>query len=145
MNLGVQIGRASLYPGFSPPRSLTMRGRRPRSQQQTHRFACPYCGKRFADVLRHLNHRESKCSGWFVAPPAPSRSVSPLPPDPINNLEPIVDMDDTPLSPPPVSSEVDPQPYRTDFPAASKTYGHGKSFVNRLNNNKFVPHRIQNP
>ena len=122
-----------------------MRGRRLHGQQHTRRFACPYCGKKFADVLRHLNHRESKCSGWFMDQPAPSCSVSPLPPDPLDGLEPIVSMDDAPSSPPLVSSQVDPQQCSTVFPAASKTYGRGKTFVDCFNDDKFAPHRVQNP
>ena len=87
-----------------------------------------------------------------MAQTSPSHSVTPLPPDPVddldpivNDLDPIVDMDDAPLSPPPVGSEVDPQLCRTDFPAAGKTYSRGKSFVDRLNDDKFAPHRVQNP
>ena len=80
-----------------------------------------------------------------MALPPPLCLVSPLPPDAIDDLEPIIDMDDAPLSPPPVGSEVDPQLHRMGFPAASKTYGRGKSFVDCLNNDKFAPYRVQNP
>ena len=80
-----------------------------------------------------------------MALPPPLCSVSPLPPDPIDDLEPIIDMDDAPLSPPPVGSEVDPQLHCMGFPAASKTYGRGKSFVDCLNNDKFTPYQVQNP
>ena len=76
-----------------------------------------------------------------MAPPSPSRSASPLPPDPIDGLEP---MDNTPLSPPFVSLELDPQQCRMDFPAASKTYGRGKTFADSFNDNKFAPYRVQN-
>ena len=53
-------------------------------------------------------------------------------------------MDDAPLSPPFVSPELDPQQCRTDFPAASKTYGHRKMFADSFNDNKFAPYRVQN-
>ena len=52
----------------------------------------------------------------------------------------------THLDPPPlVSSQVDPQQWSTVFPAASKTYGRGKTFVDCFNDNKFVLYRVQNP
>ena len=72
-----------------------------------------------------------------MAPPSPSRLASPLPPDPIDGLEP---MDDAPLSPPFVSLELDPQQCRMDFPAASKTYGRGKTFADSFNDDKFAPY-----
>lgn len=116
-----------------------MRGRKLRSHQRTRQLPCPACGKRFANVLRHLNHRDSKCSDWFVAPPSPSFSVSSLPPGFPDN------MDDAPLSPSPINSDPDHQPLRVEFSTAGKIYGHGKSFVDYLNDDKYAPYRVRNP
>ena len=123
-----------------------MRGKTVHGHQRTRLFACPYCGKQFEDVLRHLNHRESNCSSWFTAlPPGPARSVSPLPPEPMDTANDI--------SPPP--SLVNPEPtgnvalgpqlLRVDFPHAGKIYGRTKSFIDRLNDNQYASHRVQNP
>jgi hypothetical protein len=122
-----------------------MRGRRLRTHQKPGRFACPYCGKRFADVLRHLNHRESKCSGWFLAPPSPTNPTSSPLPEPANEHEPADSMDDAPFSPPTIDSEPDPPLPRTKFPTASKIYGRAKSFIDCLNDDKYAPYRVQNP
>jgi hypothetical protein len=119
-----------------------MGGKRSHRLQQTRRFPCPYCGKRFADVLRHLNHRESKCTSWFTLPPLPTRSVSPLP------LESMDVMDSTLPPPPAICSEANhtnPQPFRMEFPTAGRIYGQTKSFVDRFHDDKYTSYRVQNP
>lgn len=117
------------------------------SQHQTRRLPCPYCGKRYADVLRHLNHRESKCTSWFTFPPPSTHSLSPPPPE-------FMDTDDAPPSPPPTNSEPlwhtttilpNPELFRTEFPAAGKIYGRAKSFIDRFHEDKHATYRVQNP
>jgi len=125
-----------------------MRGKRTgRLQQQPRKFPCPHCGKRFRDVLRHLNHRESKCGSWFTLPPPPANFASPPP-------EAMDDMDNMPPSPPSTNPEPPQpttpdyshlQPFCTEFPAAGKIHGLAESFVDRLQNDKYASFRVQNP
>jgi len=116
-------------------------------QQQARRFPCPYCRKRFANVLRHLNHHESKCTAWFTLPPPPAHSMSPPP-------EFMDDTDDRLPSPPTTDFELPgyitlnqphPQPFRTEFPTAGKSYGRTKSFIDRFHDDKYASYRVQNP
>jgi hypothetical protein len=38
-----------------------------------------------------------------------------------------------------------PQHFRVEFPTASKSHGRARSFIDRLNNDKYASHRVQNP
>jgi hypothetical protein len=112
-----------------------------RRHQQTPLLPCPCCQKRFADVLRHLNHRNSKCRNWFTLLPYSTQ----IPPS-----QPLDFVDDRPSSPPtgepePSSMHNSSQPSRTVFPNASKIYGQAKSFMDRFNDDIYASHRVQNP
>jgi len=127
------------------PHRSTMGGKR-FHRLRARQFPCPYCGKRFADVLRHLNHRESKCTTWFTLPPPPTRSTFPPPPEFMD------DMDDRLPFTPTADSELPgcttpnrPQPFRTEFPTAGKIYGCTKSFIDRFHDDKYTSYRTQNP
>lgn len=108
--------------------------------QQEPRVPCPNCGKRYADVLRHLNHRNSKCANWFSLPPPSTTFSSPqlpafagdAPPSPTGNPEPS-----------PIYGNL--QTFRTEFPNAGEVYGRGKSFMDRFNDDTHTPHRADNP
>lgn len=61
-------------------------------------------------------------------------------------------MDDLPPPPPaggpePITNPVHgrPQLFRTSYPGASEVHGHAKSFMDRLNDDKYAPYRIHNP
>ena len=104
---------------------------------------CPVCFHHFSDVLRHLNHRQSRCSAWFgtAAPPRPV----PL----YDNQE----FEDTP-SPDPSSSQLPddqhprpptpPPPSRAYFPGAGATYGQAPTFLDRFNEDQYAPFRVAN-
>lgn len=123
-----------------------MRGKRFRGlRQQTRQFPCPYCRKRFTDVLRHLNHRESKCGRWFTLPSHPTQPTTPYPPDPTDDIA------DIPPSPSIANFESTenalpnhPHPFQTEFPTAGKIYGRTKSFIDRFNDDKYASYRAQN-
>ena len=113
--------------------------------QQDHQAPCPFCGTRFKDVLRHLNHRNSKCTGWFALPSDLTRSSSP------QRLEFTGTIDDVP--PPPPADDPEPtsnstgassQPLQNDFPNASKIYGREKSFIDRFNDDQYASQRVCN-
>lgn len=115
-------------------------------RQQAHQLPCPYCGKRFSDVLRHLNHRESKCSSWFGLPPT-TRSTSPHPSrftDEMPPLPPPDDPNDFDLAGLVIPTCSPPHPFRTDFPTAAKVYGRTRSFLDRFNSDKYASYRTQN-
>ena len=121
-----------------------VRGRSHSLHDQTHLSLCPKCGKRFTSLLRHLNHRESKCKDWSVAPPHPTRLSSP---QPEFNTTDDVPPSPTASSPEPISNLVPthPGPFRAVFPNAGKAYGRGKSFMDRFNDDKYAPQRVHNP
>lgn len=117
-------------------------------RQQTRQFPCPYCGKRFADVLRHLNHRESKCASWFTLPLHLTRSMSPHPPESIDSivgaapLPPTTSLEATEYR---TSNYSHSEPFWTEFRTAGKIFGHGRSFVERFNDDSYATYRVQNP
>ena len=113
--------------------------------QQAGQVPCPFCGSHFKDVLRHLNHRNSKCTSWFALPSDLTRSPSPQQPE---LVEPIGDTPPPPAGDPeptPNSTSTSPQSLRKDFPGASKIYGREKSFIERFNEDKYASRRVQNP
>ena len=111
--------------------------------QETHLSPCPRCGKCFADILRHLNHRDSKCGDWFFLLPDSGLPFSPHPG--------FDAMDDRPPSPLASDPELTPDSihghprFQTIFPGASAVYGRGKSFMDRFNDDKHASYRVQNP
>lgn len=121
--------------------------RRSRPQQQIQQPRCPLCGKRFSDVLRHLNHRESKCAGWFntAAPhrtgPSPSHHYEHSIEDPMGPTI-LDDFSNTqqPSSPPHHQSSV----RRVEFSGAAKTYGQTKTFMERFDDDEHSGLRTTN-
>lgn len=112
-------------------------------RRQTRQLPCPCCGKHFTDVLRHLNHRDSKCANWFSVP-HPTRSE--LPPDRTDDISdtPSFATDSEPFGFT-IPDDSNTQPPREEFSAAGETYGHTKSFLDRFRDDKYAPHRVQNP
>lgn len=112
--------------------------------QQARQAPCPSCGKRFKDVLRHLNHRSSKCAGWFTLPLGVTSPPRPQRPKSTGTID-----DEPPPTgdpePTPTSTRANPRSLRTDFPNASMIYGRAKSFIDRFNDDKYALRRVDNP
>jgi len=123
-----------------------MRKRKITPQLRASGTRCPCCGKRFSDVLRHLNHRQSKCANWFN-----DISSSPsLLPQSYHNDHDIEDAEpapqDYPMEP---SGEPEAAPqrrplYRVEFPRAGVTYGRATTFMDRFNNDEHSGSRTNN-
>ena len=113
-------------------------------RQQIQQPRCPYCSKRFTDVLRHLNHRQSKCANWFaVTTPhhnSSSHCYNPSAEEPVDF--PIPDDSPNPQQSPPPSHEPDIR--RVEFPGAAKTYGQSETFMDRFDNDKYSGFRATN-
>ena len=115
--------------------------------QQLQRPRCPSCGKPFANVLRHLNHRQSKCVDWFNSTtphlhhdlPSHHRSHSQLEP-----AQSLIEDDylDVQLSPSPSHSEQDVR--STKFPGAAKIFGRAKTFMERFDDDQYSGIRASN-
>jgi hypothetical protein len=117
----------------------------------SNRQRCPYCGKRFADILRHLNHRQSGCSDWF-------NNVSPLDGLAPRRHDSNNDFEDSETS----HSDFAPQDYfpepsgenltssqrqslrHVEFPGAGVTYGHATSFMDQFNSDQYSGSRVDN-
>lgn len=114
-------------------------------RQQVRQPRCPACGKRFADILRHLNHRQSKCSDWFSAANAHHHHRSPSPLNEFNLDDPTDPpaSENIPSTPPPLSQ---PSPSRAciRFPGAARIYGRAKTFLDRFNDDQFSEFRATN-
>jgi len=125
-----------------------MRGKRLRGSQQTQKVRCPYCGKRFADVLRHLNHRESKCTSWFTSSSPPTHTaLSPLPDftDDTDGVLPPPFIADPELPEYAIPNQAHPESPHMEFSTAGKIFGSTKSFIDRFHDDKYASYRVQNP
>ena len=144
------LGRAarilSLIPHSLFPLCI-MRDRLGRSlQRQSQRPRCPLCSKHFINILRHLNHRQSKCASWFnTTAPCPNQprhfdewtaeddtTDSPIP----NHFSDI----QRPLSP----SFHQPHPHHIEFPGAAKRYGRTLTFMDRFHNDQYSEYCTSN-
>jgi hypothetical protein len=120
-----------------------VRGKTLSLHEQANLSLCSNCGKYFTSLLRHLNHRESKCKDWSISLPHPTRFPSPQ-----------AEFDTTnDIPPPPTASDSEPisnfipthpGPFRTVFPNGGKVYGQGKSFLDRFNDDKHALLRVHN-
>jgi len=121
-----------------PPNMARDRPRRcPRQQVQQPR--CPSCSKRFTNILRHLNHRQSKCANWLNTTTPRYNSSS------HHHEDPTEEWTDTPIldnfpSPPDQQSHAQ----RVEFPGASKTYGQMKTFMERFDDDQYSEFRTAN-
>jgi hypothetical protein len=129
--------------------------RKRKSPPQPHhsRRQCPCCGKRFVNVLRHLNHRESTCASWFDKVP------------PLHNSPQHSDDDDDDKFRDPMEDDVEPvlqgSPpeslgerssassqqssfHHVQFPGAGITYGRTTSFMDRFNSDQHSGSRVEN-
>jgi len=123
-------------------------------RQQAHRVPCPYCGKRFTDVLRHLNHRESKCTSWFTTPSTHTHSTPPASPSFIDHTDdelpsPFFTNSElheytTQSQPHPELTPEPPKPLHVEFTGAGQTFGRAKSFINRFYDDNYTSYRVQN-
>jgi hypothetical protein len=126
-----------------PIRSLRQQVRQPR---------CPSCGKRFADILRHLNHRHSKCADWFNA--ANPHHNHQLPSSqheyPLNGLHhyehPIDSLTDlpTPEGVPSAPQSPSSSHQRVQFPNAARTFGRAKTFMEKFHDDRYSEFRTSN-
>jgi transposase-like protein len=123
--------------------SCMARDRARRSPQQVQRPRCPSCGKHFTDVLRHLNHKQSKCANWFdTAPPQRRSSPRPIGDPPSDPIDPPSNIPDAKRSPsPPLPHQ---QPQSVPFPRAAETYGQTKSFMDKFDDDQFSELRKTN-
>ena len=142
-NLSSSYGDPCSLTGLTPTRSLfyfRMARDSPRRclRQQVRRPRCPSCGKQFTDILRHLNHSQSKCSNWFSVA-TPHRHSSPL-----HHYENPVDdptdspIPESPLQPPPLSQPHQPHVQCIQFPGTAKTFGQAKMFMDKFNDDQYL-------
>jgi hypothetical protein len=119
---------------------------------------CPRCSRRFtksASVLKHLNHPRSKCArAWFpsgehVRKPddLTSRSVDDWEdhwePGPLDGAD--DDAPGAPTIPETTNMAASLQDcYSEPFPAASETFGRGKTFMDRFDSDQFMSERKAN-
>ena len=131
---------------FAPP---CMARDRPRHcpRQQIQRPRCPSCGKRFTDVLRHLNHRQSKCVSWLETVThhqrLSSRHSEHPPDDPADPSIP-EHIPNTPQFLPPSPPHHQSRTRQIEFPGAAKTYGQVKTFMDRFDDDRFSGFRVAN-
>ena len=114
----------------------------------SHRAWCPCCGKRFTNVLRHLNHRESKCASWFddISSSSPCGPLcGPFPQLHDNNNNGTLDLDTDCTEPMPQDPDDPPtSPQHNRFPGAGAMYGRATSFLERLDADKYARFRTHN-
>ena len=114
-------------------------------QQQVRQPRCPSCGKRFADIVRHLNHRQSKCADWFNTANPPRHHHLPS-----HHSEDLLDSSmDPPPSPENLSSTpLPPSPHQlhthVEFPGAARIYGQAKTFMDKFADDQFSGFRATN-
>lgn len=116
-------------------------GRSPRQQGQRPR--CPLCGGHFTDILRHLNHRQSKCANWFNAV-APPRTLPPHHNEhATEDAAPIQHHFSNAQQPPPPPLDR-LRPHHIKFSGAAKTYGQSTTFMDRFHNDRYSEFRTSN-
>lgn len=123
-------------------------------RQQVRRPRCPSCGKQFADILCHLNHRHSKCADWFNAASPHHHHWSPSPhfEHPLDSAHHHEDPLDGPTDSPTLegaSSAPQPPPHQprlqcVQFPGAAKVYGRAKTFMDKFHDDKYSEFRTSN-
>ena len=100
---------------------------------------CPLCGNRFVDVLRHLNHRQSKCADWYntTAPGCDlllyhhgHTTVEDTADSPTPDHFP-----DAQQPPPPPLNE--PHLHWVEFPGAARVYSQAATFMDRFHNDQY--------
>jgi len=116
-------------------------------QQQVQRLRCPSCSKRFTDILRHLNHRQSKCANWLNTTSPHHRS---LPYSykhfPNNPTDPPIPeyIPSTRQSPSPPPPHYQPHAWHVEFPGAAKTHGQMKTFMDKFDDDQYSGFRTTN-
>jgi hypothetical protein len=139
--------RVHLTPIFrSSPLPMSKVHPRRSPRQQAQRPRCPSCGKRFINVLRHLNHRQSKCAGWFEAASPQYRPSSHSYQDLLNPTDSLAPeyIFDPERSPSPSLPDHQPHVQSAKFPGAAKTYGRTKSFMDKFNDDRYSSFRTTN-
>ena len=116
---------------------------------------CPCCGKRFTDILRHLNHKRSKCAGWFnngssLESPPPS-SLPQHPSDDhgsedlmADDSEFVQDFPGSTVDRGSTASSNSCSRQRVEFPGAGVTHGRTASFIDRFNEDRHSGSRVEN-
>ena len=132
-------------PSFLISPSLMARVRLRHCPRQGQRPHCPSCGKRFTDVLRHLNHPLSKCVDWFNTT-MPRRHLSSHPYE-YSTEEPTDSpiLDDPPnIQRVPFLSHCQPYAQCVGFSGAATTYSRAKSFMDRFDDDRYSEFRTTN-
>ena len=136
----------SLTPLFSTHFLLPIMARdRPRnSPRQLQQPRCPSCGKRFTNVLRHLNHRQSTCANWFdTTIPHHASTHHCEHPTEVSPDSPISD-DSYDIQQPLPSQQPQQSDTRVEFTGAAKAYGRGKTFMDRFDEDQYAGFRATN-
>ena len=121
-----------------------MRKQRATSQLHVNKTRCPCCGKRFVNILRHLNHQQSKCADWFDTISSLHTPSPPYDKD-SHDLEDPIPQDHSPeCSGGPAIPSSQQSLYRIEFPGTGATYGHTGSFMDRFNSDKYSSLRTEN-
>lgn len=116
-------------------------------QPQVQQSRCPSCGKRFADILRHLNHRQSTCAGWFnTANPTHHHRSSSHHHEDLDHSMDLPSPENIPSTPLPPPQPSPPHQLHacTQFPGAAKIYGQAKTFMDRFDKDQYSEFRMTN-
>ena len=123
-------------------------------QQQVWQPRCPSCGKQFTNILRHLNHRNSKCTNWFNAANPHHNHQSPsshhkhpldsphhheYPLDSPDHYEHPINSptDPSPSEDAPGAPQSPPSPHHVQFPHTTRTYGRAKTFMDKFRDDQY--------
>ena len=120
--------------------------KRKQSTLHLRRVRCPHCGKRFSNLLLHLNHRESRCIGWLDDGP-PLHGPPPQSPGDNHHIEDqdTIHRDPTPQDPDePIPTHWQQPSYHVEFPGAGATYGRMASFLDRFDSDRYSDLRTDN-
>lgn len=147
-------GYGSCFGLTRPSPSLTFPSRMARDhsrrclRQQVRQPRCPSCGKKFADILRHLNHRHSKCANWFN-PHHNHQSLSSHHEHPLDGPDHYEHPIDSPTDPPastdiPSAPQSPPSPHHVQFPNMASTFGRAKTFMDKFRDDRYSEARASN-
>jgi hypothetical protein len=123
-----------------------MARKRKRDTLHPRRVRCPHCGKKFSNLLLHLNHRESRCVDWLDnTPPFHDPLLQFYGDDCHVGDQDAIHQDPTPQDlDEPIPTHRQWSSDRVEFPGAGATYGRMASFLDRFDSDQYSNLRTNN-